>query len=59
LRIAALAHDPRPSGVEKLHGVEGRYRVRQGDYRIIYVIDDALRRVIVLKVRHRREAYLR
>ncbi len=55
-RMQALANDPRPPGSEKLSGEE-RYRVRQGDYRIVYAIDDDQRAVEVVKVGHRREVY--
>ena len=55
-RIQALAHEPRPAGCEKLSGQE-RYRVRQGDYRIVYTVDDQNRIVLVTKIRHRREVY--
>jgi len=57
-RIRALAGNPRPAGHEKLSGEE-RYRVRQGDYRIVYAIDDARRTVEVVKIGHRREVYRR
>lgn len=56
-RIAALASEPRPAGCEKLAGTEGRYRIRQGQFRIIYAVDDAARTVEVFKVGHRREVY--
>jgi len=56
-RIAALASDPSPAACEKLAGVEGRYRTRQGQFRIVYAIDDATRTVEVVKVGHRREVY--
>ena len=56
-RIQALATDPRPPGCEKLAGYEDRYRVRQGDYRIVFEIDDGERAVIVFKIGHRREVY--
>ena len=56
-RIAALASEPRPVGCEKLTGAEGRYRVRQGQFRIVYAVDDASRTVEVVKVGHRREVY--
>lgn len=55
-RIGRLALDPRPPGCEKLTGGE-RYRVRQGDYRIVYSIEDALLVVWVVKVGHRRDVY--
>ena len=55
-RIQGLADNPRPHGVEKLSG-EQRYRIRQGDYRVVYAIDDKLAVVDVVKVGHRREVY--
>ena len=57
-RIAALAHNPRPSGCEKLSGEE-KYRVRQGDYRILYEIVDDQLIVTVVRVGHRRDVYKR
>ncbi len=57
-RLAALGEDPRPQGSEKLGGVDA-YRVRAGDYRIIYQIDDKAGVVRVLRIRHRREVYRR
>jgi mRNA interferase RelE/StbE len=56
-RIYALAFDPRPHGSQKLVGGHASYRVRVGDYRIIYAIDDVLRTVSVGTVGHRREVY--
>jgi mRNA interferase RelE/StbE len=56
-RIAALASEPRPAGCEKLAGAEGRYRIRQGQFRVVCAVDDALRTVEVVKVGHRREVY--
>lgn len=55
-RIQALADDPRPVGAEKLSGQE-RYRVRQGDYRILYEIEGAILRIMVVKIGHRRDVY--
>lgn len=55
-RIAALGGEPRPGGCMKLSGVEG-WRIRQGDWRVVYQIDDAAREVRVVKVGHRREVY--
>jgi len=55
-RFDELAINPRPLGSEKLSGQE-RYRVRQGDYRIIYEIVDGVLVVVVVKVGHRREVY--
>ncbi len=55
-RIQDLATDPRPPGCEKLSG-EDKYRVRQGDYRIVYAVDDKKSVVTVVKVGHRKEVY--
>lgn len=54
--IRALADNPRPPGVQKLSGQE-RYRIRQGDYRIIYSVQDADHTVWVVKIGHRRDVY--
>ena len=56
-RIAALAAEPRPTGCEKLAGAERRYRIRQGEFRVVYAVDDATRTVEIVKVGHRREVY--
>lgn len=55
-RIGQLAGNPRPPGCEKLSGRE-QYRVRQGDFRIVYSIDDAGPSVLVVKIGHRRDVY--
>jgi mRNA interferase RelE/StbE len=55
-RIQALASDPRPPGCEKLSGEE-KYRLRQGDYRILYEIADRDLIVTVVKVGNRRDVY--
>lgn len=55
-RIKELGDDPRPAWSKKLSGRE-EYRARQGNYRILYVIEDAIRVVQVTKVGHRREVY--
>jgi mRNA interferase RelE/StbE len=55
-RMRALAADPRPPGSEKLSGEE-KYRVRQGDLRILYEIDDGTSTVTVVKIGHRRDVY--
>ncbi|TMH83613.1 MAG: type II toxin-antitoxin system RelE/ParE family toxin [Betaproteobacteria bacterium] len=56
-RIRQLATDPRTLGSEKLAGYADRYRVRQGQYRIIYLIDDGRHEVTIFKVGHRRDVY--
>ena len=55
-RIRTLSEDPRPAGSTKLSGREA-YRIRQGDYRIVYTVDDEDRVVMVSVVAHRRDAY--
>ncbi|PKB64711.1 MAG: plasmid stabilization protein [SAR202 cluster bacterium Io17-Chloro-G2] len=57
LAIDALANDPRPPGCVKLVGSSDQWRVRIGDYRVIYAVDDGRREVIILRVGHRREIY--
>lgn len=56
-RIRDLAEDPRPHGSEKLAGYADRYRVRQGNYRIVYVIDDSESKVTIFRVGHRKDVY--
>ena len=56
--IVSLSEEPRPSGAEQLSGQE-RYRVRQGNYRIIYEINDNEVIVVVVKVGHRKDVYRR
>lgn len=56
-KIGSLASEPRPAGAEKLAGRTNLYRVRQGNYRVIYSVDDSLRVVDVVKVGHRRDVY--
>lgn len=56
IKISSLAENPRPSGSEKLTGLE-RYRIRQGIYRIVYSIQDKVLTVWVVKVGHRRDIY--
>lgn len=55
--IGALASDPRPSGCLQLKGGDGELRVRVGDYRIVYDVQDDELLVLVLKAGHRREVY--
>jgi mRNA interferase RelE/StbE len=56
-KIDSLAGNPFPSGFKKLHGEENIYRVRVGDYRIIYEVQSAMLVILVLKIGHRREVY--
>jgi len=54
--IALLAHDPRPPGARALQGRAG-LRVRVGDYRIIYAVEDDVLLVVVVRLGHRRDVY--
>jgi mRNA interferase RelE/StbE len=56
-RIEALAQEPRPRGCCKLSGSENVWRIRIGDYRVLYAIDDPGRLVDIIAVRHRKDAY--
>ena len=56
-RIEALAEDPRPPGCAKLTGLKDTYRVRVGDYRILYEVHDRLVLVVVVRIGHRRDVY--
>ena len=58
-RIAALADEPRPSGVVKLTGEQHTWRLRIGDYRVLYDVDDGAQAVDVVTLGHRREVYRR
>ena len=57
LRIQSLGENPRPLDCEKLSGYLDRYRVREGNYRILYSIDDEKLLVDVVKVGHRKDVY--
>ena len=55
-RIHELATNPRPPSSQNLSG-DNPYRIRQGDYRILYTIDDSNRKIEIVKIGHRREVY--
>jgi len=55
-RMQGLVTDPRPLGSEKLSGEE-KYRLRQGDYRVLYFIDDTGKTVTIVKIGRRRDIY--
>jgi mRNA interferase RelE/StbE len=57
--IELLADQPRPSGARKLAGGSGEWRVRTGDYRIVYEIGDDVLLILVVAVGHRRDVYQR
>ena len=56
-RIQSLSLHPRPSGVQMLKGDDRYYRLRQGDYRVVYEINDGAREITIIKIGHRREVY--
>jgi mRNA interferase RelE/StbE len=55
-KILALADNPRPKGCMKLTNFED-YRIRIGDYRVIYTIEDKLLKIVIIKVDHRKQIY--
>jgi len=55
--IHTLTEDPRPPGAIKLAGSENLYRVRVGDYRVVYAIEDDFLVVLIVEIAHRREVY--
>ena len=58
-RLENLAANPRPPGCQKLKGGHNEWRIRVGDYRVVYTIDDAALLVEVTRIRHRSEVYER
>lgn len=56
-RLRILKDNPRPQGVKKLTGEEDLYRIREGDYRIVYTIQDKKLIVLVVKIGDRKEVY--
>jgi mRNA interferase RelE/StbE len=55
--MRALANEPRPTGCRKLVGSENDWRVRVGNYRVIYEISDEVRIVRIQRIRHRKDSY--
>ena len=58
-KILALADDPRPAGSKKLKGFKDSWRIRVGDWRVVYIVDDAAKLVTITRIAHRREVYER
>lgn len=56
-RLESLALNPRPAGCKKLTGGDREWRIRIGDYRVVYTVDDAESSLEVTRIRHRREVY--
>jgi mRNA interferase RelE/StbE len=55
--ILTLYNEPRPRDTKKLSGTESKWRIRVGEYRILYEIDDSRKLVRIYRIAHRREAY--
>jgi len=55
--VANLAYNPHPPNHKKIIGTEHNYRIRVGDYRVIYFLEDAKLVIEIVRVRHRKEAY--
>jgi len=55
-RLISLKDNPRPHGTKKLHGREG-YRIRVGEYRILYIINETKKKVEIVSIGHRKEVY--
>jgi mRNA interferase RelE/StbE len=56
-KIEGLADNPRPSGCKKLRGYKDLWRIRVGDYRVVYIVDDAHEHVSITRIAHRRDVY--
>lgn len=56
-KVMSLAHQPHPGQSLKLAGTTGLYRLRIGDYRAVYLIDDHMKNVTIYHVRHRKDVY--
>jgi mRNA interferase RelE/StbE len=56
-KLESLGHNPRPEGCKKLRGYKNQWRVRVGDWRVLYIIDDMTKLVSVTRIAHRREVY--
>ncbi len=56
-KILALADNPRPAGCKKLKGYKAQGRLRVGDWRVLYIIEDAAKLVTITRIAHRREVY--
>ena len=56
-KILALAGNPRPAGCKKLKGYKDQWRIRIGDWRVVYIVDDTARRVSITRIAHRSRVY--
>jgi mRNA interferase RelE/StbE len=58
-KLESLSHAPRPAGCKKLKGYKDQWRVRVGDWRVVYIVDDGARLVSITRIVHRRDVYER
>jgi mRNA interferase RelE/StbE len=58
-KLESLGHAPRPAGCKKLKGYKDQWRIRAGDWRVVYIIDDAAKLISITRIEHRREVYER
>ena len=56
-KMESLAEDPRPAGCKKLRGYKDQWRVRIGDWRMVYIIDDEAQLVSITRIAHRSKVY--
>jgi mRNA interferase RelE/StbE len=56
-KIECLSADPRPSGCKKLRGYKDLWRIRVGDYRVVYIIDDPRKIISITRIAHRQNVY--
>ncbi len=56
-KLESLTQDPRPAGCKKLKGYKDQWRIRIGDWRVVYIVDDKIRLVSITRIAHRREVY--
>ncbi|NQS97949.1 MAG: type II toxin-antitoxin system RelE/ParE family toxin [candidate division Zixibacteria bacterium] len=56
-KLKLLADDPRPRGCKKIESQKDRFRIRTGDFRVLYSINDEKKEVIIYRIAHRKESY--
>jgi len=56
-KLESLADVPRPAGCKKLKGYKDQWRIRIGDWRVVYLIDETVKLVSIVRIAHRREVY--
>jgi mRNA interferase RelE/StbE len=56
-KILALRGNPRPAGCKKLNGYKDHWRIRLGDWRVVYIIDDGAKLITITRIAHRRDVY--